>query len=129
MHDLNRVRRAGARRGARPAERPSRQLEHRYDRLDQRRSAVPEAIRACGARARPTGKVTSMAPVSLVVVGAGERGTGYARWARRHPDRASVVAVAEPSEVRRARFAAEHGIPAQHAAADWRELAGRGRLA
>jgi predicted dehydrogenase len=70
-----------------------------------------------------------MAPVSLVVIGAGQRGTGYARWARRHPDRASVVAVAEPSQVRRARFAAEHGIPAQHAAADWRELAGRGRLA
>ena len=70
-----------------------------------------------------------MTPVSLVVIGAGQRGTGYARWARRHPDRAAVVAVAEPHEVRRARFAAEHGIPAQDAAAGWRELAGRGRLA
>jgi hypothetical protein len=38
---------------------------------------------------------------------AGQRGTRYARWALRHPDRASVVAVAEPREVRRARFAAE----------------------
>jgi predicted dehydrogenase len=70
-----------------------------------------------------------MAPVSVVVVGAGARGTGYARWARRHPDRASVVAVAEPREVRRARFAAEHGIAAGNAVADWRQLAGRGRLA
>jgi predicted dehydrogenase len=70
-----------------------------------------------------------MAPVSVVVVGAGVRGTGYARWARHHPDRASVVAVAEPQEVRRARFAAEHGIAAQNAAEDWRQLAGRGRLA
>jgi len=70
-----------------------------------------------------------MAPVSLVVIGAGQRGTGYARWARRHPDRASVLAVAEPHELRRTRFAAEHGIPAQYAAAGWRELAGRGRLA
>src|SRR5579859_5923543 len=51
-----------------------------------------------------------MAPVSVVVIGAGERGSGYARWAARHPDRASVVAVAEPREVRRARFAAEHGV-------------------
>ena len=51
-----------------------------------------------------------MTPVSLVVIGAGQRGTGYARWARRHPDRASVVGVAEPREVRRARIAAEHGI-------------------
>jgi hypothetical protein len=32
-----------------------------------------------------------MAVVSLVIIGAGERGAGYARWARRHPDRAAVV--------------------------------------
>ena len=70
-----------------------------------------------------------MAPVSVVVVGAGVRGTGYARWARRHPDRASVVAVAEPREAVRARFAAEHGIAAGNAAADWRQLAGRARFA
>jgi predicted dehydrogenase len=70
-----------------------------------------------------------MAPVSLIVVGAGQRGTGYARWARRHPDRASVVAVAEPSPLRRTRLAAEHGIPAGDAVADWTELAGRRKLA
>jgi len=70
-----------------------------------------------------------MAPVSLVVIGAGQRGAGYAQWARRHPDRASVVGVAEPREVRRARFAAEHGVAAQNAAADWRDLADCGRLA
>ena len=70
-----------------------------------------------------------MAPVSLIVVGAGQRGTGYARWARRHPERATVVAVAEPSPARRVRLAAEHGIPPQNAVTDWTELAGRGRLA
>jgi len=75
------------------------------------------------------GKIIPMEPVSIVVIGAGQRGVGYARWARRHPDRASVVAVAEPSLARRARLAAEHGIPAGNVAADWRELAGRGRLA
>jgi len=46
-----------------------------------------------------------------------------------HPERAAVVAVAEPSETRRARFAAEHGIAAGNAVADWRELAERGRFA
>ena len=70
-----------------------------------------------------------MAPVSVVVIGAGERGSGYARWAARHPDRASVVAVAEPREVRRARLAAEHGVAERNAVADWRQLASRGRLA
>jgi predicted dehydrogenase len=70
-----------------------------------------------------------MAPVSLLVIGAGERGTGYARWARRHPDRASVAGVAEPRAARRARFAAEHGIAAGNAADDWRQLADRGKFA
>ncbi|MGH3179715.1 MAG: Gfo/Idh/MocA family protein, partial [Streptosporangiaceae bacterium] len=70
-----------------------------------------------------------MAPVSLIVVGAGQRGTGYARWARRHPERSTVVAVAEPSPARRTLIAAEHGITPANAVADWTELAGRGRLA
>ena len=77
----------------------------------------------------PYGKIIPMAPVSLIVVGAGQRGTGYARWARRHPERSTVVAVAEPSPARRARLAAEHGITPQNAVTDWTELAGRGRLA
>jgi predicted dehydrogenase len=70
-----------------------------------------------------------MAPVSMIVVGAGQRGAGYARWAQRNPDRASVVAVAEPRTVRRTRLAAEHGIAAGNAVADWRQLAERGRIA
>jgi predicted dehydrogenase len=70
-----------------------------------------------------------MAPVSVVVVGAGQRGSGYARRARRHPERASVVAVAEPGGGRRARLAAEHGIAAGNVAGDWRQLAERGGLA
>src|SRR5690242_7384504 len=77
----------------------------------------------------PYGKIIPMAPVSLIVVGAGQRGTGYAGWVRRHPDRAAVVAVAEPSPARRIGLAAEHGITPQNAVSDWTELAGRGRLA
>ena len=70
-----------------------------------------------------------MAPISIVVAGAGNRGTGYARWALEHPDRARVVAVAEPRDVRRARFAAEHGIPAADTVASWKDLAARPRFA
>ena len=70
-----------------------------------------------------------MVQVSMVVVGAGQRGAGYARWARRHPGRASVVGVAEPDAARRARFVAEHGIAAENAFCDWKELAERDRFA
>ncbi|WP_328669229.1 Gfo/Idh/MocA family protein [Streptomyces sp. NBC_00328] len=67
--------------------------------------------------------------VTLAVVGAGDRGTGHARWALGHPERARVVAVAEPRETRRDRFAAAHGLEPDAAVDDWRVLAARGRIA
>jgi predicted dehydrogenase len=69
-----------------------------------------------------------MRMVTLAVIGAGLRGAGYARLAR-EAGFAEVVAVAEPDQDRRAAFAAEHGIPAERAFADWRDLLAGGRLA
>lgn len=70
-----------------------------------------------------------MPPVTLAVIGAGNRGSGHAGWALAHPDRARVVALAEPRDVRRERLAAAHGLPDCAAFASWRELAERGRVA
>jgi predicted dehydrogenase len=70
-----------------------------------------------------------MPPVTLAVVGAGDRGSGHGGWALTQPDRARVVAVAEPRVVRRDRLASRHGLPAGAAYASWQELAARGRLA
>lgn len=69
-----------------------------------------------------------MPQVTLAVAGAGLRGATYAGRART-TGAAKVVAVAEPDPVRRARFAAEHGIPPERVFTDWRELAAAGRLA
>jgi predicted dehydrogenase len=66
--------------------------------------------------------------ITLAVAGAGLRGAIYAARARA-TGAATVVAVADPDPVRRAAFAAEHGIPADRVFADWRELAAAGRLA
>lgn len=62
-------------------------------------------------------------PVTLAVVGAGGRGSGYARFAEELPDRAKVVAVAEPRDVYRQRLADTHHIPADQVFTDWRDLA------
>ncbi|MEV6965318.1 Gfo/Idh/MocA family oxidoreductase [Hamadaea sp. NPDC051192] len=62
----------------------------------------------------------------IAVVGAGNRGSAYARWAADDPQ-AAVVAVAEPNAARRARFVAEHDIDPALAFADWRDLAAAGR--
>ncbi len=68
-------------------------------------------------------------PVTIAVIGAGGRGSGYAAWALDHPDRARVVAVAEPRAVRRDRLAAAHRIPPENVFADWESLAAQGRIA
>jgi predicted dehydrogenase len=68
-------------------------------------------------------------PMSMIVLGAGSRGSTYARWAQAHPDRARVVAVAEPDDYRRAAFQAEHGLEASRTHSTWEDLVGDGRLA
>ncbi len=70
-----------------------------------------------------------MSPVSLAVVGAGNRGAGYAAWALTHPDRARVVAVADPNPSRRERLADRHGIARAGVFGGWEDLFARGRLA
>ncbi len=70
-----------------------------------------------------------MKPVEVVIVGADSRGTGYAEFAKHHPDRMRVVGVAEPREFYRERMAQEYDIPAANVATDWQELTARDRFA
>jgi predicted dehydrogenase len=68
-------------------------------------------------------------PVTFAVVGAGQRGSGYAEWLAARPDRARVLAVAEPRTHQREEFARRHGIPPERAFRSWQELAAAPRLA
>jgi predicted dehydrogenase len=71
-----------------------------------------------------------MRPVELVMVGAGNRGhLAYGGFAERNPDLAKFVAVVEPDEARRARFANAHGIPAERQFRSWEDIASRPPLA
>ncbi|WP_149262344.1 Gfo/Idh/MocA family protein [Actinomadura sp. K4S16] len=65
---------------------------------------------------------------AIAVAGAGLRGRAYAARIRA-TGAGRIVAVAEPDPVRRARFAAEHGLPPKRAFPGWREMAAAGRLA
>lgn len=47
-------------------------------------------------------------PTTLIILGGGQRGVIYANYALLHPDKARVVAVADPREVRRKIFARSH---------------------
>jgi len=69
-------------------------------------------------------------PVEAVLVGAGNRGTlAYGTFALRAPWDLRFVAVAEPNDERRTRFAQQHGIPPERQFHSWQELAEQPQLA
>ncbi len=69
-------------------------------------------------------------PVTAIVFGAGGRGMyAYGPYALAHPDELKVVAVAEPNDERRARFAQMHAIPEQNQFRTWQEAMTHGKLA
>lgn len=70
-----------------------------------------------------------MQPVKLLVIGAGSRGQGYASFAKRNPDQAQVVGVAEPREFYREALVREHGIAADNVFMDWRDALRKERFA
>ncbi|MHC3819951.1 Gfo/Idh/MocA family protein [Streptomyces sp. DT9] len=68
-------------------------------------------------------------PLTLVLAGAGARGTGYADLAADGTTPVSFVAVADPRTGRRDELADRHSIPQERRYTDWRELAAVPRLA
>lgn len=70
------------------------------------------------------------APVRIAILGAGGRGTTYAQWIADHPDRAQVVAIADPRDHYRDAIADRHAIPADKRFHSWQELLAQpGRIA
>ena len=70
-----------------------------------------------------------MKPVTLLVAGAGGRGTGYASYALARPKDVRVVGVAEPKAFNRDRLVRAHRIPAGNVFADWAAIAARPKFA
>ena len=64
-----------------------------------------------------------MKQVRLIIVGAGNRGTVYASYAKEHPERVKIVGVAEPRDFYRERMIKEHDIPEVSVFTDWKDLA------
>ena len=70
-----------------------------------------------------------MQPITAVVLGAGSRGENYASYDKVAPQDLKIVAVAEPREDRRVRFAQAHGIAPENCFSSWEELLNRPRMA
>jgi predicted dehydrogenase len=68
--------------------------------------------------------------IQAILIGAGQRGSeAYAPYALHHPEELRFVAVAEPIEERRVRFAAQHHIPAENVFETWEPLLSLPKLA
>lgn len=61
-------------------------------------------------------------PKRIALIGAGDRGRLFSNMIADLPDRARIVAVAEPRQPYRAFIAGQHNIPASHCFNDWREI-------
>lgn len=69
-------------------------------------------------------------PVDAVLVGAGRRGYhNFGGYALKHTRKIRFIAVAEPNDALRERFAREHGIPEEMSFGSWEALAAKGQLA
>lgn len=68
-------------------------------------------------------------PVTVVLIGAGHRGTIYASFAARNPAEMQVVAIADPNVHRRDRLARIHGVPAERCFDTWEHVFEQPRLA
>jgi len=69
-------------------------------------------------------------PIEAVLVGAGNRGhEAYGSYALAHPDEIRFVAVAEPHDVRRTRFAQAHHIPPERRFRTWEHLFAQRQMA
>lgn len=64
-----------------------------------------------------------MRPVTVVLIGAGERGLlAYAPFAREHPDEMKIVAVCEPDPIKRARCQERYGLPDEACFVDYQHF-------
>ena len=62
--------------------------------------------------------------VDLIIVGCGGRGMVYSNYVKRNPERARVVAVAEPRDYYRDLVGDLHGIPPERRFRSWEEASG-----
>ncbi|MBR5808188.1 MAG: Gfo/Idh/MocA family oxidoreductase, partial [Alistipes sp.] len=68
-------------------------------------------------------------PVTVMIIGAGSRGTTYSRYAEKFPRSMKVVAVADLNPHRRNTMAKKHNIPKENMFADFREALSKPKLA
>jgi predicted dehydrogenase len=67
--------------------------------------------------------------ITIAVVGTGNRGQAYSRYASEFPELCELVAIAEPRDYTRTMMAEKYKLPTDRVFKDWKELASLERIA
>jgi predicted dehydrogenase len=70
-----------------------------------------------------------MKKISVIVVGAGNRGDRYAELMNQMPDQYAIVGMADPAEARQIHFQQAYGVSAEQCYGDWKEILSRPKFA
>ena len=68
-------------------------------------------------------------PVTVITLGAGNRGNVYGNYALSYPEEMDIVGVAEPIPIRNERYAQKHAIPDKHRFDTWERVFERPKFA
>ena len=70
-----------------------------------------------------------MKKLSVIIVGAGNRGDRYAGLMHEAPEKYDIVGMADPAEARRVHFQEAYGVPAENCYASWEEILAQPKMA
>ena len=70
-----------------------------------------------------------MKKISVIIIGAGNRGNQYAKFMRLSPDKYEIVGMADPMEARRRHFQETHGVPAENCYDGWQSILAQPKMA
>ena len=70
-----------------------------------------------------------MKQVSVIILGCGGRGMGYAQFAKEFPERMKIVAVADPRDFYRNKIGDEHNVPEEFRFRTWEDAVSRPKFA
>ena len=68
-------------------------------------------------------------PVTFLVLGAGNRGSVYAGYAKKYPDCMKIVGVADKNQFRLKSMAEDHDVPEENRFTDWKEALNKTKFA
>jgi predicted dehydrogenase len=70
-----------------------------------------------------------MKKLSVIILGAGNRGNQYAKFMALAPEQYEIVGMADPQEARRKHFQETYGVPAENCYDSWETILAQPKLA